>query len=202
MFELLVAGGPLMVPIGLCSVISLAIIIERLFSLRRSRILPEDFLTRIQKALYNREISSARNMCEKQNIPIAWVIEAGLNNYQNGRDIMREAIENEASLSVIPRLERYLGGLATIVNVAPMLGLLGTVTGMIRAFDVISLKGLGNPGLLAGGIAEALVTTAAGLIVAIPTSVAYNHFVSRVNDIVIEMEQISVDMINIFYRGG
>ena len=167
MIEFIAKGGYLMIFILLCSVISLAIIIERLINLREDKVIPKDFFNRIKGLLLEGHINEVLSICSKSNKPIAKIIEAGIMKYYFGRDEIKEAIE-DAGRHEIAYLEKHLIILSTIAGVAPLLGLLGTVWGMIKVFNVISMEGVGNPDKLAGGISEALITTAAGLAVAIP----------------------------------
>jgi biopolymer transport protein ExbB len=204
MIDLLIRGGVLMIPLGLCSIIALAIIIERGFTLRRSHVLPGGFISDVQKMLFGGQVEGALALCKKADKPIAWVLEAGLDSYLKGKekDEIEEAIETEASLHVIPRLERYLTGLATISQISTLLGLLGTVVGIIGAFDKIAVVGVGDMGALSGDIAVALITTAAGLVIAIPATVAHNYFTGKANSIIIEMEQISTDLVYLLTASG
>ena len=197
MIDLIIRGGLLMIPLGICSIIALGIIIERAFTLRHSHIFPEGFINDVQKMFFTGRVEGALALCKKTDTPIAWVVEAGLEGYLKDRskEEIEEAIKTEASLHMIPRLERYLSGLATIAQISTLLGLLGTVIGIIGAFDVIAVVGVGDMGALAGNIGVALVTTAAGLIIAIPTTVANNYFISKANSIIIEMEQVSADLV-------
>ncbi len=187
--ELIMKGGLLMVPIIFCSVLSLAVILERIVSLHRAQIDSETFFRSVEEPIRRNKIIEAINMCEKTPGSVPRIVKSGLLCHDREITEIREVIEETAAFEV-PYLERYLGILATIATVAPLLGLLGTVTGLVRAFMVIQMKsGLVNPSDLAGGIWEALITTVAGLAVAIPTYVAYNYFVNRVNNIITEMEK-------------
>ena len=204
MIDLLIRGGVLMIALGLCSIIALAIIIERVFTLRRSHIFPDGFINDVQKMFFTGRVEGAVDLCKKADTPIAWIMEAGLEGNLKGKEKneIEEAIEIEASLHVIPRLQRYLTGLSTIAQISTLLGLLGTVVGIIGAFDTISVVGVGDMGALAGDIGVALITTAAGLVIAIPTTVAYNYFTGKANSIIIEMEQISTDLVYLLTSGG
>ncbi len=200
MWDLLVKGGPLMFLILLCSVIAFAVVLERLWHLRRARINTEEFMEDIAGTLKRNKIMNAIDKCNAMPGPIAQILKAGILKHDRARAEIKEAIE-DAGLHEVPRLEKNLGVLATIAHVAPLLGLLGTVTGMVRAFQVIEMKAGAfmpvNPGDLAGGIWEALITTVAGLSVAIPVYVAYNFLVSRVDGFVLEMEKSATDLVNI-----
>jgi len=200
MWEMIIKGGPLMVLIILSSVIAFAVVIERLWHLRRAKINTEHFMESISRVLKRNKIMDAIDVCNATPGPIAHILKAGILKHDRARSEIKEAIE-DAGLHEVPRLEKNLGVLATIAHITPLLGLLGTVTGMVRAFQVIEQKATAfvpvNPGDLAGGIWEALVTTVAGLAVAIPTYVAYNFLVSKVDGFVLEMEKSATDLINI-----
>jgi biopolymer transport protein ExbB len=196
MYDFVVKGGVLMIPIALCSIIALAIFLERLWSLRRSRVIPRDFLIEIEDLIRREKIPEAITRCRKDSSSMANIILAGIRNFGKRREIVKESIEEigrrEASL-----LERYINVVGTIAAIAPLLGLLGTVFGMIKAFNVISIQGVGNPSSLAGGISEALITTAAGLVVAIPTFVLYRYLANKADGLIVEMEENSIRMVDL-----
>jgi len=195
---MLVKGGILMVPIIFCSVLSLAIIVERAISLNRVQINSRELMGSVEDVLQKNKILEAISICEKTRGPIPRVLKVGILKRDRSHEEIKEAMEDAASFEV-PYLEKYLAILVTIATIAPLLGLLGTVTGLIRAFMVIQLKGgLVNPGDLAQGIWEALITTVAGLTIAIPTYIAYNYFVSRVNNFITEMEKSTTRLLDIF----
>ena len=200
MFSFIAKGGPVMIPIILGSVFALAIIIERVFHLRRARINTKEFMDSIAQILKRNKIMEAIDKCENTPGPIAHIMKAGIIKHDRSRQEIKEAIE-DAGLHEVPRLEKRLGILATIAHIEPLLGLLGTVTGMVKCFQIIQQKSTSlypiSPGDLAGGIWEALITTVAGLVVAIPTLVAYNYLVSVVDDLVLEMETSAAELINI-----
>lgn len=200
MWGLIIKGGPLMFLILMCSVIAIAVIIEKLWHLRRAEINTELFMEDISETLRRNKILNAIDKCNAMPGPIAHIVKAGILKHDRGRAEIKEAIE-DAGLHEVPRLEKNLGILATIAHISPLLGLLGTVTGMVRAFQVIEQKSVSlvpvNPGDLAGGIWEALVTTVAGLAVAIPAYVAYNFLVSKVDGFVLEMEKSATDLVNV-----
>ncbi|MCL4218261.1 MAG: MotA/TolQ/ExbB proton channel family protein [Candidatus Hydrogenedentes bacterium] len=199
-FDIIWKGGILMWPIMLCSIIALAITIERFWYLRRASIDTREFMDQVRNVLRQNRIQDAVDLCDQNDGPIARIMKAGLLKHRKSKEDIREAIEDAGHLE-IPRLERYLSALATCANVAPLLGLLGTVQGMIKAFYQIQHKeGQVNPSDLAEGISNALVTTAAGLTVAIPTLVAYNYFVSRVDNMVLEMEISSAELVEILTK--
>ncbi len=200
MWEFIIKGGPLMFLIILCSVIALAVVIEKIWHLRRAEINTGEFMEDISETLRRNRIPEAIDKCNAMPGPIAHILKAGILKHDRPRSEIKEAIE-DAGLHEVPRLEKNLSVLATIAHIAPLLGLLGTVTGMVKAFQVIEQKAGAlvpvNPGDLAGGIWEALITTVAGLAVAIPTYVAYNFLVSKVDGFVLEMEKSATDLVNI-----
>jgi biopolymer transport protein ExbB len=200
MWGLILKGGPLMFLIILCSVIAFAVVVEKLWQLRQSKINTEDFMEDISETLRRNKIMDAIDKCNAMPGPIAQILKAGILKHDRPRAEIKEAIE-DAGLHEVPRLEKNLGVLATIAHISPLLGLLGTVTGMVRSFQVIEQKAVAfmpvNPGDLAGGIWESLITTVAGLAVAIPTYVAYNFLVSKVDGFVLEMEKSATDLVNI-----
>jgi len=188
MLELFVKGGPVMYFILLCSLVAAVIIIEKLIYFRRIRVDEDSLIRRLKATLEKGHADEALAICEAHPSPITNLMRAGIENRLEAKQVIREAILDAASLE-IPRLERFLSMLGTVGNLATLLGLLGTVTGNIKSFGVIGQLGvIGDPGLLAQGIAEALLTTAFGLIVAIPVIVFYNFLVTRVNDIITRLE--------------
>jgi len=198
-WQVFFAGGPIMWPILLCSVFALAIILEKLWLLHKIRIDTDDFLNKILDKMKRHDTKEALQICDNTKSPIANILKAGILKYDRPRPQIIEAIE-DASLYEIPRIEKNLAALATIAHISPLLGLLGTVTGMVRCFQVIQAKAASfhilSPADLSGGIWEALLTTVAGLLVAIPTFVAYNYLVSRVNNFILEMEKASTELVN------
>ena len=198
MFELLKAGGILMVPIMFCSVLALAIILERFWSLRDSRIAPPKTLNELWRWIKKKELNDTRLKNLQASSPMGRVLASGLLNAKHGRDVMKESIEHEAS-QVIHQLERFLNPLGTVATITPLLGLLGTVIGMIKVFAEIQLAGVGNAGNLAGGISEALITTAAGLSVAIPALIAHRYFIRRVDVLVVNMEQEAIKLVEVVH---
>jgi len=199
MFEFIQKGGPLMYPIILCSIIAFGVILERAYYLRNVKIDAVSFMNSIEDALKRNRIAEAVEICEDMENPIARIIKAGLLKHDRPRQEIREAIE-DAGHQEVPRLEKHIKVLATIAHISPLLGLLGTVIGMTRSFQMIQVKTAAlNPvsaGDLSGGIWQALLTTAAGLIVAIPSIAAYHYLVDRVQDFVLEMERSATELIN------
>lgn len=198
MFELLKAGGILMVPILFCSVLALAIILERFWSLRDSRIAPPDVLNELWRWIKKKELNGKRLKTLQASSPMGRVLASGLLNAKHGREVMKESIEHEAS-QVVHQLERFLNPLGTVATITPLLGLLGTVIGMIKVFAEIQLAGVGNAGNLAGGISEALITTASGLSVAIPALIAHRYFIRRVDALVVNMEQEAIKLVEVVH---
>jgi biopolymer transport protein ExbB len=194
MFEIVKAGGPVMLPLILCSILAVAITVERLWTLRGRRVVPEELTDKVWRWVENRSLTDKQILALQLHSPLGKVLAAGLGNRHRDRTLMMEAIE-DAGRHVAHELERYLGALATIAAISPLLGLLGTVTGMIRTFKAITVAGVGNPTAMASGIAEALITTAAGLIIAIPALVAYRFLRARVDSHVIEMEKESLKLV-------
>lgn len=181
-------GGIVMWLLLIASIIALAVIVERFVALWRAKINVNEFLQKIRKSLIvNRSVREAIKVCEQYQGPVASIMKVGLLKHGQPKEDMEKAIEN-AALFEMGRLERGLVVLASVANIAPLLGFLGTVTGMISSFDALAKAGLTNPGLVAAGIMEALITTAAGLFVAIPVQLAYNYFMSRVNKFVRDIE--------------
>lgn len=199
MLEIIVKGGITMVPLLLGSVLALAIILERLWALRASRVTPKHLVAQVWNWHKKNELDSARIRSLRDASPLGEILAAGLVNHAHGREIMKESIE-ETGRHVVMRLERFLNTLGTIASISPLLGLLGTVFGMIDIFTVITAQG-GNQNIasLAGGIAEALITTATGLIIAIPTFIFYRHFQRRVDELVSAMEQEALKMVEVFH---
>ena len=196
MINLIVKGGVLIYPIIFCSIIAVAVFVERLWVLRRKRVIPSDFILKVENYIQDNKISEAIHLCNNDNSSIANIFLAGLKNTGRGMWLIKEAIEERGGREGAI-LEKNVGILSTIANLTPLLGLLGTVSGMIKTFKVISLQGGGNPSLLAGGIAEALITTAAGLSVAIPTLVCYRILRDKAASLIFEMEENSIRLIEI-----
>jgi biopolymer transport protein ExbB len=200
MWELITKSGWLIAPILLCSVFSLAIILERLFFYFSVRSNNLAVLSQILDLVRKNNITKAIDTCEKNSFYATNILKAGLIHYEESKDIIKEGMEN-ASLYEIPKLEKNLNFLSTIAHVSPLLGLLGTVVGLVRCFYVIEQKtvsaGMVNPSDLAGGIWEALLTTVAGLCVAIPSYIMYNYFVHKVNLASLEAERAATELLEI-----
>lgn len=195
MFELLVAGGWLMVPLLICSIAVVVISIERSISLRTNKVLPANLLGKVWIWLTERNVTEDKLTELKNSSPLGKILAAGLSNSEHGREVMKDSVE-EAANQVIHDLDRYITILGTIAAIAPLLGLLGTVVGMIKVFTAIMLEGTGNAGVLAGGISEALITTAAGLSIAIPALVLHRHFERHIDTLVVEMEDQAIKLVD------
>ncbi|RFA24564.1 biopolymer transporter ExbB [Alkalilimnicola ehrlichii] len=183
-----------MLPIIVCSIIAMAIVAERLWTLRRPRIIPQHLVAQVWHQLKKGKLDNAQLQQIKSSSPLGRILAAGLVNAHHERTVMLESIE-DAGRHEVHGLERYLNMLGTIAAISPLLGLLGTVIGMIKVFGAIQLQGLGNTGALAGGISEALVTTAAGLVVAIPALMAYRYLRRHVDGLVVDMEQEALKLV-------
>ena len=198
MFELVTAGGWLMAPIIACSIIAFAIIAERLWTLRIRRVIPSELAAQVWEWAKDKKLDVERMQTLRASSPLGRILAAGLSNRNASREIMKEAIE-DTGRHVVHELERYINTLGTIAAISPLLGLLGTVIGMIKVFSAITTQGVGNPAALAGGISEALITTAAGMVVAIPTLMAYRYFRGKVALLVIRMEQQALRMVEVLH---
>ncbi|AJE22232.1 MotA/TolQ/ExbB proton channel family protein [Azotobacter chroococcum] len=196
MWELVKAGGWMMLPIVLCSVVALAIIAERLWTLRPSRVTPPHLLGQVWRWIQDKQLNSDKLKELRAESPLGQILAAGLANSKHGREVMKECIE-EAAARVIHDLERYLNALGTIAGIAPLLGLLGTVLGMIEIFSSFMGSGMANAPQLAGGISTALITTAAGLFVAIPALFFHRYLQRRIDELVVGMEQEAIKLVEV-----
>ena len=199
LWQILLAGGPVMWPILVCSIFASALIMERFWYLHKIDIDTEGFLASILDKIKRHQIKEALQLCDNTSHPLSHILKSGIVKYDRPRSQIKEALE-DASLYQIPKLEKNLPALATIAHVSPLLGFLGTAIGMLRCFQTIQAKASAlypfSPTDLAAGIWEALLATVAGLLVAIPAFVAYNYFVSRINNIILEMDKASTDLVN------
>ena len=187
-----------MLPIILCSVIALAIIVERLWSLQVRRVLPKQLVAQVWRWEKIHQLTDEHVKELQASSPLGSILAAGIVNRHQNREVMKESIEDTGRY-IVHELERYLNSLGTIAAITPLLGLLGTVIGMIKVFATITTQGVGDPGALAGGISEALLTTAAGMSVAIPTLMFYRYFRGRVRMLVLRMEQEALIMVEIMH---
>ncbi|HEY6169684.1 MAG TPA: MotA/TolQ/ExbB proton channel family protein [Verrucomicrobiae bacterium] len=194
---LLTKGGPMMWLLLLVSAAGIAVFIERLLYYHRAQINSTEFLNGVRNVLKRDNVVEALSICEATPGPVARLVKAAILNRERGRDGVREALE-DAGLIEIPRLEEKLPLMATIAQIAPLMGLLGTVMGFIRVFMRLQAEGRFAPmESLSGGVWEALISAAAGLAVAIPAYIGYNYLVSRVNAVVLDMEKASTEILNI-----
>lgn len=201
MWEIVRAGGPLMWPIILCSITAAAIVLERMWTLQDRRVLPQELPQKVWQLIEANQVNDKVIAALEQNSPLGRLLASGLANRHRPREILMERLE-DTGRHVVYELERFLNTLGTIAGVSPLLGLLGTVTGIIRAFNAIQAGGMGDPRVLSGGIAEALVATAAGLCVAIPSLIAYRYLRGKVERIVVEMEKQAIRMADVVEAAG
>ncbi|MBW1850144.1 MAG: MotA/TolQ/ExbB proton channel family protein [Deltaproteobacteria bacterium] len=199
MIDLIVRGGIFMYPIIFCSIIALAVFLERMWALRRGYIIPEGFIRNVEQMLKNQKLNEAFSLCRTHTSSIAKIFLAGLKNAQKGMWLVKEAIEEKGGREA-KILEKNVGILSTIANLTPLIGLLGTVSGMIKTFNAISVHGIDNPAPLAGGIAEALITTATGLCIAIPVLVCHRFIKDKASALIFEMEESSIRLIELMEK--
>lgn len=185
-------------PLIICSILAMAIIVERFWSLQKKKILPPDLVRQVWRLAREQDLDDVTLQRLRNSSSLGFVLSAGLANSHHGRDVMKECIE-EAGRQAVHKLERFLNTLGTIASIAPLLGLLGTVVGMIQAFSAIVEHGIGDPTMLAGGISVALITTAAGLTVAIPSLIFHRYFERLVDEYVIAMEGEALKLIDILH---
>jgi biopolymer transport protein ExbB len=194
MFEIVKSGGIFMVPIVLASIVALGIFWERMLTLKKQRVLPVELSEKVWRWVESDQLQEKHIAALAQSSPLGQVLAAGLSNRDRDRAIVKEAVE-DTGRHVIHELERYINALGTIASIGPLLGLLGTVSGMIRTFTDISSAGVGNPQVLAGGISEALICTASGLIVAIPATIGYRYLRGRVETLVVAVEKEAMKLV-------
>jgi biopolymer transport protein ExbB len=190
MWAILIKGGPIMIPLGILSILGVGVVIEKLLNLRHAKVIQSEIINCIESVRAPGDIPMAIKMCERHRTPFASVVRSGLEVHDLPPQQIRQVMEDMGRREV-KRLERYLVVLETVAAASPLLGLLGTVLGMIKVFSVISIAGVGQAGLLSGGIAEALITTAFGLSIGIPSLIAYNFFDSRVDGLVAKIDTYS-----------
>ena len=198
MFELIKSGGWVMALIIPCSIAALAIIGERLWSLQKKFVTPSNLLPQVQQWLARKELDENRLKLLRESSPLGRVLAAGLVNRKHSREVIREAIQ-DSGRHLVPELERYLRTLGTIAAISPFLGLLGTVLGMIDMFSGIGSRGVGDPSIVANGIAQALVATASGIGVAIPSLMFYRYLRGRVSELLVDMEQEAIKLVEIMH---
>ena len=196
MIEFLTEGGPIMIPIGVCSIVGLASFFERAWALRRERVVPRGFCVELVELLRQERWQDAMLLCKKRDVPVSRIVEVALEARGEPRSSLRDRVE-EVGRREAMELERWLWVLATVGSVGPLLGLLGTTSGMIQTFRTIHGGGIGQMQQLAGGIGVALTTTLSGLVVAIPAVIAHRYLVSRVDDLVVDLEEVSLGAVNL-----
>lgn len=195
MIDFLVSGGPVMIPIGLSSLVGLAVFLERMVALRQGRVVPRSFAVEVEELLKQRRYGDAQTLCRKSSTAVSRVVDVALAVRGQPRVAIKERLE-EAGRRETAELERYSGVLGTVASIAPLLGLLGTVWGMILTFDVIQEQGVGVVGSLAGGISQALITTMAGLSVGIPALIGYRWILGKVDELTLELEDVALSVLD------
>jgi len=197
-----IEGGVMMYPLLLCSVILVAVVLERFYSLSKTKTDTKIFMHKVKKALVGGQTDRALSVCDESRIPLSYIFKAGITRQSLPKEEIEKAIEDEANHQ-IPTLQRFLKSLAIISNIAPLIGFLGTVTGLYSAFmAIVSAGGVTSSSVVAAGIAEALITTVAGLCIAIPTVVFHGYFISMVDGLILEMEKESMELRETLKRGG
>lgn len=199
MVDIVKSGGWLMAPIILCAIIAMGIILERYWTLQQKRVIPEDLTSKVWGWVKKGQLDQKKIQSLYQGSALGQILSAGLVNRDRERSIMKDSIE-DTGRHVVHELERYLETLGTIAAISPLLGLLGTVIGMVKVFAAITTHGVGDPTVLAGGIAEALITTAAGLTVAIPAMIGYRYYRTRVDTLVVGMEKEAIKLVEALHR--
>ena len=199
MVDIVRAGGLLMVPIILCAIIAMGIVLERFWTLKKTRVIPEDLTSKVWGWVEKDALDQSQIQTLHQGSPLGQILAAGLINRDRDRVIMKDSIE-DTGRHVVHEMERYLDTLCTIAAITPLLGLLGTVIGMVKVFTAITTHGVGNPTVLAGGIAEALITTGAGLSVAIPALIGYRYYRNRIDTLVVDMEKEAIKLVEALHR--
>ena len=199
MVDIVRAGGLLMVPIILCAIIAMGIVLERFWTLKKTRVIPEDLTSKVWGWVEKDALDQSQIQTLHQGSPLGQILAAGLINRDRDRVIMKDSIE-DTGRHVVHEMERYLDTLGTIAAITPLLGLLGTVIGMVKVFTAITTHGVGNPTVLAGGIAEALITTGAGLSVAIPALIGYRYYRNRIDTLVVDMEKEAIKLVEALHR--
>ncbi|MEO0997567.1 MAG: MotA/TolQ/ExbB proton channel family protein [Pseudomonadota bacterium] len=188
-----------MLPIVLCAIVAMGIMLERIWTLKATRVVPSDLTSRVWGWVKNNELTSKQIQTLHQGSPLGQILAAGLTHRNFDRQTMKESIE-DTGRHIVHELERYLETLGTVAAISPLLGLLGTVIGMVKVFTAITTEGVGDPAVLAGGISEALITTAAGLTVAIPALIGYRYLRNRVDTLVVQMEKESLKLVEAIHR--
>ena len=199
MFEFLARGGVLMIPLGVCSILALAIVLERTLNLRTRKIIQLDILQQVRDLVAENQVSDAITLCRRYPSVMGRILLVTIANHDRNREELRSVVE-DAGRQEVTTLDKNLGALGTIAAISPLIGLTGTVFGMIRTFAIISEKGIAHPSQLAGGISEALITTATGLVIAIPTLIFYNYFTNKADRLILEIEKHSYRVVETLKR--
>ncbi len=199
MVEIVKSGGWLMAPIVLCGIVAMGVSLERFWTLQQKRVIPEDLTSKVWGWVKKDQLDQKQIQSLHQGSALGQILAAGLINRDRERTVMKDSIE-DTGRHVVHELERYLETLGTIAAVSPLLGLLGTVIGMVQVFTEITTQGVGNPAALAGGISTALITTAAGLSVAIPALIGYRYYRTRVDTLVVDMEKEAIKLVEALHR--
>jgi len=194
--DFIISGGPLMIPIILCSVIALGVFLERVFYLRRKKIIPEDLLRDVEDLVKADRVNDVLGLLRRDRSPMARIFLAAIKNYGKNRETIKVAVE-EVGGQEAEYLNKYVVILSVIAQVSPLLGLLGTVQGMIQVFNKVISGSVADPSQMAGGISVALITTASGLTVAIPALIGYHYLQGKVNDLVLDMQQYSIGLVEL-----
>lgn len=192
-------GGAFMWPLLLCAMIGLIVMVWKFISLMIAQIQTKELLSKVNEAMAERRFKDAINLCRESQGPVSAILLAGLEKHEEGSERVLKAIENAGTIE-LAMVERGLVPLATLANVSPLLGFLGTVAGMIQAFGAIELAGEVDATLVAGGIKVALITTATGLAIAIPINIAHNYFVTRVDRLILDMEESAQNILDILHE--
>jgi biopolymer transport protein ExbB len=194
--EFLVKGGPVMIPIGICSIVAMAAFFERVWSLRRERVVPQSFCVEVIELVRQERYADALTLCKKRDTPIGRILEVAIEARGEPRTLIKERVE-EIGRREAAELERYLPVVSTVAALGPLLGLLGTVSGMIQTFEAIGSGGMGKMEFVASGISIALITTFSGLFVAIPSVIGHRYLATRVDGLVVDLEEIALGVVDL-----
>ena len=197
--EVIESSGVLLYPLVLLLLWGVVIILIKAAQLRRARTINPEVIDKVEQLLLSKKIPEATAYCKQNSVPMTRILLAGIINYEKSESDLKEILE-EAGRQEVPLIRSHLAALGTIASVAPLLGLLGTVVGMIDVFSTLSQQTEVNPTMLAGGISTALVTTAFGMVIVMPTLASYNYFIAKVQTLIIEMEKISLHMVAVLKR--
>lgn len=195
-FELIQRGGFMMYPLLVAALIALTVIFERLYSFKKRYQLPRAWTKKILELVEGGQLNKASSECESLDAPVAAVVSAGLSHFTNPVEEMELSMKNRAE-EWVPVLERRIGVIDTVITAAPLMGLLGTITGMMASFRVLSEKGVNEPNAITGGVAEALIATATGLVIALVCLVAYNYLSTRIKEFIYEIESVASRLVEL-----